>query len=89
MNFLRANVSRHSYWLEVPPFTDELRDDLSGISWRELANDSDVGSWRAAEEPWLLDAYDLEAVDCAAEGLYAYGGCIKCLAPGSNYISLD
>ena len=72
MNF---NVSRHSYWLEVPPFT-ELRDDLSGISWRELANDSDVGSWRAAEEPWLLDGYDLEVVDCAAEGLVAYGGCI-------------
>ena len=39
--------------------------------------DSDVGSWRAAEEPWLLDAYDLEVVDCAAEGLYAYGGCIS------------
>ena len=77
MNFLRANVSRHSYWREVPPFTDELRDDLSGISWRELANDSDVGSWRAAEEPWLLDAYDLEVVGCAAEGLSAYGGCIR------------
>ena len=78
MNFSRANVS-HSYWLEVRPFSDELRDDLSGISWRELANDSDVGSWRAAEAPWLLDAYDLEMVDCAAEGLYAYGGCIGVL----------
>ena len=72
MNFSRANVS-HSYWLEVSPFT-ELRGDLSDIPWRELV--SDVGSWRAAEEPWLLDAYDLEVVDCAAEGLVAYGGCI-------------
>ena len=75
MNFSRANVS-HSYWLEVPPFT-ELRDELSEIPWGELV--SDVGSWRPAEEPWLLDAYDLEVVDCAAEGFYATGGCIGVL----------